>query len=163
MVWKLVVSLTRLLHLQPLSAPWTMSYMLKYRAALWPFLWLNALVFYHVWHSPCSSKFNLLFFFLVMLFYDSRAKICKLLIRSSLLAHKKKLLWMHMHFHKIFLPFPDHPAFHQVFITFLFFCFRYWSKCHQTKTWIPAQKFSSFTTVCIKPNGTKIIWKKPKF
>ena len=62
-------------------------------------------------------------------------------------------------FHKVFLPFPDH------FIRFLlhFFCFRYWSKCRQTKTWIPAQKFSSFTTVCIKPNGTKIIWKKPKF
>ena len=31
---------------------WTMSDMVKYRAALWSFLKLTALVFYHVWHSP---------------------------------------------------------------------------------------------------------------
>ena len=31
---------------------WTMSVMVKYRAALWSFLKFTALVFYHVWHSP---------------------------------------------------------------------------------------------------------------
>ena len=33
-------------------AKWTMSDMVKYRATLWSFLELTALVFYHVWHSP---------------------------------------------------------------------------------------------------------------
>ena len=37
----------------PQSCTWsTMSEMVKYRAALWSFLKLTALVFYHVWHSP---------------------------------------------------------------------------------------------------------------
>ena len=33
-----------------------MSDMVKYRATLWSFLKLTALVYYHVWHSPLSDK-----------------------------------------------------------------------------------------------------------
>ena len=32
--------------------------MVKYRAALWSFLKLTALVFYHVWHSPSLESFS---------------------------------------------------------------------------------------------------------
>ena len=40
-----------------MSHSWTMSDMVKYRAALWSFLKLTALVFYHVWHSPLTQDF----------------------------------------------------------------------------------------------------------
>ena len=41
---------------------WTMSDMVKYRAALWSFLKLTALVFFHVWHSPwAKNKFIFIF------------------------------------------------------------------------------------------------------
>ena len=43
--------------------------MVKYRAALWSFLKLTALVFYHVWHSPLvASEFSTNVF--ILLFYE---------------------------------------------------------------------------------------------
>ena len=43
-----------MLYLKP-KIIWTMSEMVKYRAALWSFYKLTAHVFYHLWHSPCSK------------------------------------------------------------------------------------------------------------